>query len=110
MNVAINGFGRIGRLFFRQAFGVPGINIVAINDLGDVDNLAYLLKFDSVYGTWPHDVRADMTARALLVDGTKIPFVGEREVAKLPWGTYGVDVAVESTGLFESFEDRKSVV
>lgn len=107
MNVAINGFGRIGRLFFRQAFGAPGINIVAINDLGDVDNLAYLLKFDSIYGVWNHDVRADMAARALLVDGVKIPFVGERDVAKLPWRTYAVDVVVESTGLFESFEKSR---
>ena len=108
MNVAINGFGRIGRLFFRQAFGAAGINIVAINDLGDVDNLAYLLKFDSIYGTWNHDVHADMASRALLVDGIKIPFVGEKEVAKLPWRQYGVDVAVESTGLFESFEKSRA--
>ena len=108
MNIAINGFGRIGRLFFRQAFGAPGVTIVAINDLGDVDNLAYLLKFDSIYGTWNHDVHADMASRALLVDGVKIPFVGEKDVVKLPWGAYGVDVAVEPTGLFESFEKSRA--
>ncbi len=104
MRVAINGFGRIGRLFLRQAFGVKNIDIVAINDLGDVDNLAYLLTHDTVYGRWHHEVKADITKKTITIDGVAIQFVQEREMARLPWKAIGVDVVVESTGLFESFE------
>lgn len=107
MKIAINGFGRIGRLFFRAAFGREGFDIVAINDLGDVENLAYLLKFDTTYGRWNHDVKADAARKVLIVDGKEIQFVGEKEVEKLPWKQFGVDIAVESTGLFESFEKSR---
>ncbi|MBI4121589.1 MAG: type I glyceraldehyde-3-phosphate dehydrogenase [Candidatus Ryanbacteria bacterium] len=108
MRIAINGFGRIGRLFLRQAFGVPDISIVAINDLGDLENLAYLLKYDSVYGLWDRDVRADTQKHTLVVDGKAIPFVGEREIQKLPWRNYAVDVAIEATGFFESFAGARA--
>ncbi|MEK7649563.1 MAG: type I glyceraldehyde-3-phosphate dehydrogenase [Patescibacteria group bacterium] len=104
MKVAINGFGRIGRLFLRQAFGKKNIDIVAINDLGDVDNLAYLLTHDTVYGKWDHEVKADTAKKTITIDGVSIQFVQEREMAKLPWKALSVDVVVESTGLFESFE------
>lgn len=104
MRIAINGFGRIGRLFLRQAFGVKNIDIVAINDLGDVDNLAYLLAHDTVYGKWHHEVVADTVKKTITIDGITIQFVQEREIAHLPWKAIGVDVVVESTGLFESFE------
>ncbi len=104
MNVAINGFGRIGRLFFRQAFSDPSMTIVAINDLGDVDNLAYLLKYDTVYGRWDKEVKADVARNMMIIDGKEIPVVKEKEMTKLPWAKFNVDVAVESTGLFESFE------
>lgn len=100
--IAINGFGRIGRLFFRQAFGDKGLDIVAVNDLGDAENLAYLLKYDTVYGRYAHEVKSK--AGALIVDGKTISFLQEKEPTKLPWGKLKVDVVVESTGVFESFE------
>lgn len=100
--IAINGFGRIGRLFFREAFGSPDIEIVAINDLGNIDNLAYLLKFDSVYRGYSKPV--EIKGGNLVVDGKPIRFLSERDPANLPWKEIGVDVVVESTGAFESFE------
>ncbi len=102
MKIAINGFGRIGRLFFRQAFGLQDIEIVAINDLGDIENLAYLLRHDTVYRGYDKEVRAD--GQNLIVDGKKIQVLQEKDPAKLPWGALGIDVVVECTGLFESFE------
>lgn len=103
--IAINGFGRIGRLLFRQAFGNPGIEIIAINDLGDIDNLAYLLKYDTVYGKYNREVAtADGN---LVVDGKAVKVLQIRDPINLPWGTMGVDVAVEATGFFESYEKAK---
>ena len=106
--IAINGFGRIGRLFFRAAFGYPNLEIVAINDLGDIENLAYLLKYDSVYRTYGKPVKftRDLSGVGgeLDVDGHKIKVVQEKELAKLPWKDLKIDIAVESTGIFESFE------
>ncbi|MEK7464708.1 MAG: type I glyceraldehyde-3-phosphate dehydrogenase [Patescibacteria group bacterium] len=100
--VAINGFGRIGRLFLRQAFGTKGIDVVAINDLGDIENLAYLLKYDTVYGRYDKNVEAKNGY--LVVDGKKIKVFQEKEPTLLPWKEMKIDVAVESTGIFESFE------
>lgn len=100
--VAINGFGRIGRLFFRQAFENKEIEIVAINDLGDVESLAYLLRHDTVYRTFNHEVRA--AGNALLIDGKEIAVLHEKEIGKLPWGTMNIDAVIECTGVFESFE------
>lgn len=99
--VAINGFGRIGRLFFRQAFGNKNINIVAINDLGSIDNLAYLLKNDSVYGTFDKSVKVQ--GNILIVGGKKIECLQVKEPNRLPWIKMGVDIVVESTGVFDSF-------
>ena len=96
--VAINGFGRIGRGFLRSAYGRGEIEIVAINDLTSADNLAYLLKYDSVYGKAPFDVRAE--GNQLIIDGKAIPVVAERDPAKLPWRDMNVDVVIESTGFF----------
>ncbi len=106
MKVAINGFGRIGRLFFRQAFKRPEIEIVAINDLGDIENLAYLLRHDTVYREFAEEVSfvKDDHGGALVVAGKKISVIQEKDPAKLPWAAMGVDVVVECTGLFESFE------
>jgi glyceraldehyde 3-phosphate dehydrogenase len=108
IRIAINGFGRIGRLFFRQMFGKKGFEIVAINDLGDIENLAYLLKYDSVYRTYDKsvDFKHDEggIGGELIVDGKKIVVVQEKDPAKLPWGEMEIDIAVESTGAFESFE------
>lgn len=91
-------------MFFRQAFGQKGIDIVAINDLGDIDNLAYLLKYDSVYRTYERQVASNTKEGLLVVDGKKIKILQEKNPAKLPWKDLKVDVAVESTGAFESFE------
>ncbi len=105
VRVAINGFGRIGRTFFRLAFAHPDFEVVAINDLGDLDNLAYLLKYDSVYGRSPFSV--EVKDGSLLVDNKKINFTQEREPNKLPWKDLGIDIVVESTGFFATYEGSK---
>ena len=103
--VAINGFGRIGRAFLKIAWERPEIEIVAVNDLGSIDSLAYLLKYDTVYRTWNHEITHDGTH--IIIDGKKVLFVQEKDTTKLPWQDLGVDVVVESTGLFTSFESSK---
>ncbi len=105
VRVAINGFGRIGRTFLRSAFGHNDFEIVAINDLGSLDNLAYLLKYDSVYGRAPFAV--EVVGDKLKVDGKEIAFVQEKEPEKLPWQAMNIDVVVECTGFFASFEGSK---
>ncbi len=102
MKVAINGLGRIGRAFLKVALETPGLEMVAVNDLGDPANLAYLLKYDSAYGR--SGLAAEAKDGALIVDGKHIRFVQETDPAKLPWKELGVDVVVESTGFFESYE------
>ncbi len=104
--VAINGFGRIGRLFFRQIFGDPEIDVVAINDLGDINNLAYLLKHDTVYHNFDKSVEA--SGNSLIVDGKTIQVLQVKDPAQLPWKGLGIDVAVESTGFFAEFEKAKA--
>src|SRR5580698_5316378 len=103
--VAINGFGRIGRLFFRQAFEMSDLEIVAINDLGDVENLAYLLKYDSVYGRYGKDIKT--TDGKLIVDGKEINFIQVKDPALLPWKDMQIDIVVESTGLFDAYDKSK---
>lgn len=105
INVAINGFGRIGRAFFREAYKESNINIVAINDLGPADNLAYLLKYDSVYRTAPFSVEAK--DGALVVDGKPVKFLSEKEPTALPWKDLSIDVVIECTGVFNDFEKAK---
>lgn len=107
--IAINGFGRIGRLFFRQALNEPSLEIAAINDLGDLENLAYLLKHDSVYRTFPGEIETVVNGdeKYLIVDGKKILVLQEKDPLNLPWGKLGIDVVVEATGIFESFEKAK---
>lgn len=102
INVAINGFGRIGRLFLRKAIENPAINIVAINDLVPPDNLAYLLKYDTVHGRFSGSVEA--TSDSIVVNGKKIHIFSERDPSQLPWAKLNVDYVVESTGLFKSPE------
>src|SRR3989344_8750890 len=97
VKVAINGFGRIGRLFFRQAFGEKNIKIVAVNDLGSVENLAYLLKRDSVYHTFEKSVKVQ--GKNLIVGGKKIECLQVKEPKRLPWKKMGVDIVVEATGV-----------
>ena len=101
IRVGINGFGRIGRNFWRAANaadGDRGIEIVAANDLGDVATMAHLLKYDSVVGTLPHEV--SVSGDTITVGDKSIKILAERDPAKLPWGDLGVDVVIESTGLF----------
>jgi glyceraldehyde 3-phosphate dehydrogenase len=101
IRVGINGFGRIGRNFWRAvnaADGDRGIEIVAANDLGDVATMAHLLKYDTVMGTLPYDV--SVSGDTIQVGAKSIKILAERDPAKLPWGDLGVDIVIESTGLF----------
>lgn len=95
IKITINGFGRIGRLFLRQAIDEPNLEIVAINDLGDVENLLYLLKYDSVYGRFEKPI-------------ANIKFFQEKDPAKLPWKDLDIDIVIEATGVFETFEKAKA--
>ena len=108
IRVGINGFGRIGRNFWRAANAVDGdrgIEIVAANDLGDVATMAHLLKYDSVVGTLPDEV--SVSGDTISVGDRSIKILAERDPAKLPWGDLGVDVVVESTGRFTSAPDAR---
>ena len=98
VNIAINGFGRIGRNAFKIAFERSDVKVVAINDLTDTKTLAHLLKHDSSYGTYQHDVGHDDTG--IIVNGQHIAVLAEKDPAQLPWGQYNVDVVIESTGFF----------
>jgi len=111
--IAINGFGRIGRAFFKLALTKPELEIVAINDLGDLGDLAYLLRHDSVYGNYDKEVSVD--GGKLVVSDPPTPkaseglkkdflFLQEKDATKLPWAEFGVDIVVEATGAFESYE------
>ena len=102
MKVAINGFGRIGRHAFKFLLQKPGVEVVAINDLTDNATLAHLLKYDSVHGRFPGTVSHD--DNHLIINGTPIRIYAERDPKALPWGDLGVDVVLESTGLFTSDE------
>lgn len=103
VNVAINGFGRIGRLALRLALNKKELNIVAINDLVPADNLAYLLKYDSTHGRFNGDVKAEHDA--LIVNGKKIKVFAEKNPQNLPWKELNVDYVIESTGLFTTEEE-----
>ncbi|MDP3729434.1 MAG: type I glyceraldehyde-3-phosphate dehydrogenase [bacterium] len=100
--IAINGFGRIGRLFFRCVISDNNFDVVAINDLGSIENLAYLLKYDSVYRQFSEEVHVE--GNNLIVGGKKIRVLQEKDPAQLPWKDLQIDVVIESTGIFESFE------
>lgn len=101
--VAINGFGRIGRNAFRIAFDRSDVEIVGINDLTDTKTLAHLLKYDTSYGKYHHEVAHDDTH--IIVKGVKIPISAEKDPSVLPWKKLGVDVVIESTGRFTKGED-----
>ena len=105
IKVAINGFGRIGRNAFKIAFERPDMEVVAVNDLTDTKTLAHLLKHDSSYGTYSHDV--DYDEENIIVNGKRIRVLSEKDPAALPWGDMGIDVVIESTGLFTKSEDAK---
>jgi len=100
--VAINGFGRIGRMSFRAMLAHPELDIVAINDLTNAETLAYLFKYDSVHDNFDGEVYAE--GDCIVVNGKKIKIYAERDPQNLPWGELGVDIVVESTGLFKKRE------
>jgi glyceraldehyde 3-phosphate dehydrogenase len=101
--VGINGFGRIGRNFYRAALSRGGdFDVVAFNDLGDVETMAHLLRYDSVLGRFEHEV--EVKDGSLVVDGAELHGLAERDPASLPWGDLGVDVVIESTGFFTTRE------
>ncbi len=106
IRLAINGFGRIGRNAFKIAFERPDIEIVALNDLTDAGTLAHLLKHDSSYGTYNHDVSSD--DENIIVDGQKIRVYSEADPHNLPWGELNVDAVIESTGFFTDPEKARA--
>ena len=108
VKVAINGFGRIGRLAFRQMFGAEGYEVVAINDLTNPTMLAHLLKYDTAQGRYNHDVVADDEASTITVDGKTLKIYAEKNAADLPWGEIGVDVVLECTGFYTSKEKSQA--
>jgi glyceraldehyde 3-phosphate dehydrogenase len=108
IRVAINGFGRIGRAFLKVARERQEIEIVAVNDLGSIENFAYLLKYDTAYGVSPFEVSADVAKGVLVVDGQEIQFLSEKDPTQLPWKAMGIDIVVESTGLFTSAEKAQA--
>ncbi|MFJ6412279.1 MULTISPECIES: type I glyceraldehyde-3-phosphate dehydrogenase [Terribacillus] len=108
VKIGINGFGRIGRNVFRQALANSEAEVVAINDLTDANMLAHLLKYDSVHGVL--DAEVSVNGKNLVVDGKEIKVLSERDPANLGWGDLGVEVVVESTGIFTNGEDAKKHV
>ena len=98
IKVAINGFGRIGRLVFRQIYNMKGIDVVAINDLTSPKVLAHLLKYDSAQGRFDQDVKA--TENSIIVDGHEVKIYAQKDPSQIPWGSHEVDVVIESTGFF----------
>lgn len=106
IKVAINGFGRIGRLAFRALLQYPEIDVVAINDLTDAKTNAHLFKYDSVHGTF--DGKVEATADAIIVEGKEVKVLAEKNPGNLPWKELGIDIVVESTGLFTDAEKAKA--
>ena len=107
IRVAINGAGRIGRAFFKIAHQREDIDVVAINDLGNIDNIAYLMKYDSVYGPSGFDIKVSPDKKLIIIDGHEVRFLSEKDPSLLPWKDLDVDVVVESTGFFTSFEKAR---
>ena len=103
--IAINGFGRIGRAALKIIIEAPELEIIAVNDLMSIDNAAYLLKYDSVYGKYENEVTVEHNH--LLIRDKKILFITEKDPGKLPWKSLDIDVVIESTGLFTNREDAE---
>ena len=105
--VAINGLGRIGRASLKIVLDTAGLELVAINDQGPADNLAYLLRFDTVYGRYGKKVEAK--EKAVPIDGREIPVLSEKDPSELPWGEMKIDAVFECTGLFTTEDDLMGV-
>ena len=103
--IAINGFGRIGRAALKIISDIPGLEVVAINDLMNIDNAAYLLRYDSVYGKYENEVI--IHDNNLQIRDKKILFISENDPGKLPWKKLDIDVVIESTGLFTNRQDAE---
>lgn len=103
--IAINGMGRIGRAAFKIISNQEGLEVVAVNDIAPIDNIAYLLNYDSVHGVFEKKVIADQ--HKLVVDGVSIPYFNEKNPEKLSWAQLGVDIVIESTGVFTKQEDAE---
>ena len=105
LNVAINGFGRIGRCFLKASLGSKAFKVVAINDLSDPGTLGHLFKYDSVFGRFKGTVAWDKDS--ITVNGNRMLVFSEKDPARLPWGKLAVDVVIESTGVFTKKEDAE---
>jgi len=108
IRVAINGAGRIGRAFYKVARSRPELEVVALNDLGSIDNIAYLLKYDTAYGVSPFDIEVAEDKKSITIEGHTVQYVSEKEPSALPWKEMDIDVVVESTGFFTSYEKAKA--
>lgn len=108
IKVAINGAGRIGRAFIKVAREHKEIDIVAVNDLGSIESIAYLLKYDTAYGKSDFTVEVSSDQKAILLDGESIAYLSEKDPANLPWKDLDVDIVVESTGLFTTYEKSRA--
>lgn len=110
LRIAINGFGRIGRAFFRLAHNNPELDIVAVNDLGDPENMVYLLKYDTAYGRADFDVLFEKEGESMrfVVDGRRTVLVQEKDATKLPWREHNIDVVIESTGHMTTYEKAQA--
>ncbi|MDO8183859.1 MAG: glyceraldehyde 3-phosphate dehydrogenase NAD-binding domain-containing protein [bacterium] len=106
VKVAINGLGRIGRAFLKQAVKESALQVVAVNDLGDLENLAYLLRYDSAYGPYNEEIKT--AGDSLLIAGQTIKFLQQKDPTALPWRELNIDVVVESTGVFETYDKSKA--
>ncbi|MCK1996659.1 glyceraldehyde 3-phosphate dehydrogenase [Paenisporosarcina quisquiliarum] len=106
VSIAINGFGRIGRMVFRQAIAQEDLNVVAINARYPLETLAHLIKYDSTHGTFTGDI--SLEENALIVNGQRVQIVDDRDPAKLPWKELNVDIVIESTGKFNDGEKAKA--
>jgi len=106
VKIGINGFGRIGRNAFRAAWGRKDVEIVAVNDLTDTATLAHLLKYDSVFGVWPHEVSSDK--EHIIIDGKKIHATAIAKLEEQKWGSFGCDLVIESTGRFTDAVQAKT--
>ena len=108
IRIAINGFGRIGRAFYKLARSRPGFEIVAVNDLGDLENMAYLLKYDTAYGRADFDITVvpsgGVEEAGFIVEGKKVVLVQEKDATKLPWKKHNIDIVIEATGFFTTYE------
>lgn len=107
IRVAVNGVGRIGRAFLRLSQNHPQLEVVAVNDLGDIENIAYLLKYDTAYGPAPFPISVSENKTSLIINNKEIKFISEKELNNLPWRDLNIDVVIEATGAFAKFEKAK---